>query len=69
LLLDDFPDTRLEWVHMKNIIYSFFAFSLSFSALAASPQLAYNKSSGYTGMKKSLLYQALGSRKVYRRLV
>jgi hypothetical protein len=54
---------------MKNIIYSLFAFSLSFSAIAAKPALAYNKSSGYTGMKKSLLYQALGSRKVYRRLV
>jgi hypothetical protein len=53
---------------MKNIIFTFFAVSLSFSAVA-SPKLAYNKASGYTGLKKSLLYQALGSRKVYRRLV
>jgi hypothetical protein len=54
---------------MKNIISTIFLFTLSFSAVAAAPNLAYNKSSGYTGLKKSLIYQALGSRKVFRRLV
>lgn len=54
---------------MKNIIFAFFAFSFSLSAMAEAPKLAYGKASGYTGLKKSLLYQALGPRKVYRRLV
>lgn len=53
---------------MKNIIFTFFAFSISLSAIAGSPKLAYGKAQGYTGLKKSLLYQALGVRKVYRRL-
>jgi hypothetical protein len=53
---------------MKNIIFTFFAVLFSFSAVAGSPKLAYNKSQVYTGMKKSLLYQALGALKVYRRL-
>lgn len=53
---------------MKNIAYAIFAFSLSFSAVAA-PTLAYSKAAGYTGLKKSLLYQALGHHKVFRRLV
>lgn len=54
---------------MKNIIFAFFAFSFSLSAVASSHQLAYGKASGYTGLKKSLLYQALGPRKIFRRLV
>lgn len=53
---------------MKNILFALFAFSFSLSAMAA-PKLAYSKASGYTGLKKSLLYQALGVRKVHRRLV
>ena len=60
--------SRLHSWYMKNIIYTFFAFTLSFAALAGTPKLAYGKAQGYTGMKKSLLYQALGVRKVYRRL-
>ncbi len=59
---------RLDSTDMKNIILTFFAFSLSLSAVAASPKLSYSKAQGYTGLKKTLLYQALGVRKVYRRL-
>jgi len=53
---------------MKNIIFAFFAVTFSLSAVAAPQKLAYGKASGYTGLKKSLLYQALGPRKVFRRL-
>jgi hypothetical protein len=53
---------------MKNIIFIFFAVFFSFSAVAVSPKVSYNKGQGYTGLKKSLLYQALGTRKVFRRL-
>ncbi len=53
---------------MKNIIFTSFALLFSFSTMAALPKLSYNKSQGYTGLKKSLLYQALGTRKVFRRL-
>ncbi len=59
---------RLDSGYMKQIILIFFALSLSLSAIAAPPKFAYGKAQGYTGLKKSLLYQALGVRKVYRRL-
>ncbi len=62
------PCLRLDFGYMKNIIFTFFAFTLSFAAVAGTPKLAYGKAQGYTGLKKSLLYQALGVRKVYRRL-
>lgn len=58
---------------MNKTIFGFIAFCLISSVfaenLAAKTETAYSKASGYTGLKKSLLYQALGSTKRYRRLV
>lgn len=54
---------------MQKLITCFFALTLTCSALGATLQkITYSKASGYTGLKKSLIYQAIGTKR-YRRLV
>ena len=55
---------------MKNIILAIALLTLGTQVFAESTvkEIAYSKASGYTGLKKSLIYQCIGTKR-YRRLV
>lgn len=55
---------------MKRIILTALFLTLSAQVLAESSakEISYSKASGYTGLKKSLIYQCLGNKR-FRRLV